>query len=236
MRLIHLAETDSTNRYGRDLAVGSAQEPVVIWTDYQTAGRGCGANTWESERGKNLLFSVVLSPAGITASRQFLISMAMSVAICSVVADVVGKGVSIKWPNDIYVGDCKLCGILIEHQLSGSLIRRSIVGVGLNVNQQRFLSNAPNPVSLSQLTGQTYDREPLIVAIVRRFLSCLTDAQTPARYREHLYRKGLTASYRDGQGEFQARLVDVADDGHLWLVDTAGRQRTYAFKEVQFVV
>ena len=236
MRLIHLAETDSTNRYGRELTVENAQEPVVVWTDYQTAGRGCGANTWESERGQNLLFSVVLSPRGIAASRQFLISMAVSVAIRSVVADVVGRGVSIKWPNDIYVADRKLCGILIENQLSGSLIRRSIVGVGLNVNQQRFLSDAPNPVSLSQLTGRTYDREPILTSIVMRFLHQLTDPQTPARYREHLYRKGLTASYRDGQGEFLARLADVADDGRLLLVDTAGRPRTYAFKEVQFIV
>jgi BirA family biotin operon repressor/biotin-[acetyl-CoA-carboxylase] ligase len=132
-----------------------------VVADYQTAGRGCGTNRWESERGRNLLFSLLIRPHGLSANRQFHLSMAISLAISETLGQHVGD-VSIKWPNDIYWRDGKIAGILIEHTLQGALIKDSIIGVGLNVNQREFRSDAPNPVSLWQISGQETNREELL--------------------------------------------------------------------------
>ncbi|MBO6144054.1 MAG: biotin--[acetyl-CoA-carboxylase] ligase, partial [Prevotella sp.] len=114
-KIIHIPETDSTNRYLREL---KAEGDVLVQTDYQTAGRGCGTNRWESERGQNLLFSLLIHPKQVPASKQFLISMVTANSISKVVSKYV-ENVSVKWPNDIYVGDRKICGILIQNTLQG---------------------------------------------------------------------------------------------------------------------
>lgn len=229
-KLIHIPETDSTNRYLRELA---DEDDVCVWTDYQTAGRGCGTNSWESERGRNLLFSLRCHPRQVAANRQFVISMAISVAIARAVGTY-GVHPAIKWPNDIYVGDRKLCGILIENRLSGSTIRESIIGVGLNVNQTRFVSDAPNPVSLQQLTGKSVDREELLDQILQAF--DISDPSVSARYRQQLYRREGFFTYEDRDGRFEAQLAGVEDDGMLVLCDREGRTRRYAFKEVKHII
>ena len=127
---------------------------MVVWAEYQTAGRGCGTNQWESERGKNLTFSILIHPKDLPATQQFHISMAISLAICEALEQYIGD-VSIKWPNDIYWRNGKIGGILIENTLKGSIIMESIIGVGLNVNQRIFKSNAPNPVSMWQICVTT---------------------------------------------------------------------------------
>lgn len=227
---IYIAETDSTNRYLRE---HPTTDDVVVTTDYQTAGRGCGSNTWESERGQNLTFSVLIHPTGVEAARQFRLSMAISLAIVDALSCYVAEGLSIKWPNDIYWHDRKLCGILIECTLSGQTIRDCIIGVGLNVNQLRFVSDAPNPVSLRQITGREFDREEVLQRVLGAFDPCGADAD---RYRSLLYRRVGFHAYCDAQGTFEARLVTVEDDGHLVLEDRRGCRRRYAFKEVQFVL
>ena len=232
-RVVHIAETGSTNRW---LKEHGGEEDMVVWTDYQTAGRGCGTNTWESERGRNLLFSVLIHPEDIPANEQFIISMAMSNSIVKVVSPFV-ENVSIKWPNDIYVGDRKLCGMLIENRLQGSVIKDSIIGVGINVNQLRFVSDAPNPVSLANLTGQTYDTAELLQQLFAAFDEEWTDGEgVRSRYLSQLYRRTGFYRYRDALGEFLAELITVEDDGHLVLRDIDGYSHRYAFKEVSFIV
>ncbi|MBQ9646449.1 MAG: biotin--[Prevotella sp.] len=228
--IIHIPETESTNDY---LRTHRSDADVAVWTDFQTAGRGCGTNTWESEPGRNLLFSLLIHPREVRAAEQFCISMAMSLAIVDALSAYVGEGLSIKWPNDIYWHDRKLCGILIECQISGQHIRDCIIGVGLNVNQQRFLSDAPNPVSLRQILGCEQDREALLQRILEAFTLSGTDA---GRYRSLLYRREGLHRYRDSAGVFRAALQTVEDDGHLVLRDEAGATRRYAFKEVQFII
>src|SRR5574344_1792324 len=117
MRTLYLDETDSTNDYLRGLATSDNDEPVVAVTDYQSAGRGQGGNSWESERGRNLLFSLLVHPVTVKASEQFILSMAVSLAIREALLTYLHDGVSIKWANDIYYGTRKICGILIENQL-----------------------------------------------------------------------------------------------------------------------
>ena len=162
-KVIHIDETDSTNRWLRDYALSQPEGDYVVVSEYQTAGRGCGTNSWESERGKNLTFSLLIHPTEITADCQFRISEAVSLALCETLdAYVTDRQVSVKWPNDIYVDDCKICGMLIENRLRGRLMTDSIIGIGLNVNQQEFFSDAPNPVSLVQLLGHEVALEPLL--------------------------------------------------------------------------
>ena len=230
--IIHIDETDSTNRW---LRAHGAEAQTVVWADYLTAGRGCGTNGWESERSKNLLFSMLFHPAALPAKRQFLVSMAMANSLAKVVSGYV-QNVSIKWPNDIYVGDWKICGILIENTLKGCSITDSIIGVGLNVNQLQFVSDAPNPISLANLTGRTFDTEQLLQQLLEAFDEEWADLEgVRSRYLAQLYRRTGLYRYCDAQNVFYAELVMVEDDGHLVLRNTDGYDHRYAFKEVKFV-
>ena len=229
--IVHIDETDSTNQWMKHHL---SDTDFCVVADYQTAGRGCGSNTWESERGQNLLFSVLLHPLSVPASKQFHISMAVSVAISEALEQYIGD-VSIKWPNDIYWRNGKICGILIEQTLKGTAIRECIVGVGLNVNQRAFHSSAPNPVSLWQISGQPTDRMLLLSDILQR-LKRLMAEDVRQRYLQRLYRRRGFHPYTDARGAFMAEIASVEDDGHLLLRDDSGRERRYAFKEVQFVM
>lgn len=235
-KIIHIDETDSTNRWLSEKLGDSAfsQTPVAVCTDYQTAGRGCGTNHWESERGQNLLFSMLIHPSNVPASRQFHISMAISMAICEALGEYIGD-LSIKWPNDIYWRNGKICGILIEHTLQGSAIKDSIIGVGLNVNQRTFHSDAPNPVSVWQICECDTDREQLLHGILKAF-DRLLGRDIRRQYLSMLYRRQGFHPYTDCNGVFMAELVDVEDSGLLVLRDDNGKERRYAFKEVQFVI
>jgi BirA family biotin operon repressor/biotin-[acetyl-CoA-carboxylase] ligase len=144
--------------------------------------------------------------------------------------------VEIKWPNDIYVGDQKICGVLIENRLQGTEIKESIIGIGLNVNQREFKSDAPNPVSLYQLSDLETDLDELLIKFLTEFDSAYQCVTTPIAYRQRLYRKGKEALYRDQAGTFTAKLMNVSSDGRLLLVDQDGRERCYAFKEIEYII
>lgn len=230
-KIVHIDETDSTNRWLKAHGEGD----MVVVADYQTAGRGCGANTWESERGKNLLFSVLLHPVEIPVREQFRISMAVSVALCEMLTQYAGD-FSIKWPNDIYWRDRKICGMLIENRVTGQLLAESIVGIGLNVNQREFHSDAPNPVSLSQIVGREVDCDSLLSDFLQRFEGVSKRKLLRSDYESKLFRRGIQTEYADKTGVFQASLRGVKPDGRLLLRDGGGYDRLYAFKEVQFVI
>ncbi len=230
-KITHIDETDSTNRWLRE---HGGTEDSVVWTDYQTAGRGCGTNRWESERGANLLFSIFFHPHEIPVNRQFQLSMAISLSIYDALSEHIGD-LSIKWPNDIYWRNGKLGGILIENRIQGAMIRDSIIGVGLNVNQRQFHSDAPNPVSLFQITEREMNREQLLGAILQNF-SQYIGQPLKVRYASLLYRRQGFHPYVDSNGVFMAAWHDVEDDGHLVLLDDEGKHRRYAFKEVQYVL
>ncbi len=240
-KIIHIDETDSTNRWltsqgdsPRVRLLTEGQSPCeVVVADYQTAGRGCGTNRWESERGKNLLFSMLIHPQNVVAARQFQISMAISLAICEALGQHIGD-LSIKWPNDIYWRNGKIGGILIENTLHGNVIKDSVIGVGLNVNQREFHSDAPNPVSLWQICEHEFNREQLLQDILQAF-DRLMEQELRQQYLSRLYRRKGFHPYADKDGTFMAETVTVEDDGHLVLCDDDGRERRYAFKEVVFI-
>src|SRR5574344_2655311 len=166
--LVHLDETDSTNRFIKELKTDKKYRMVVVASSFQTAGRGQGCNRWESEQGKNITFSILIHPDAILPHVQFVISMAISLAIKESLNGYFDD-VSIKWPNDIYYKDKKICGILIENNLSGCVIKDSILGIGINVNQRKFVSDAPNPVSMFQILGKETDKEEVLNEVIRHF-------------------------------------------------------------------
>ena len=240
--LIPIAETDSTNNYLSELGEReSVKEFTVALADFQTAGKGQRGNSWEAEKGKNLLFSFVLYPTFLEARRQFLLSQIVSLSVKEELDEWV-EDISVKWPNDIYWKDKKICGMLIENDLTGMYIARSISGIGININQEHFLSNAPNPVSLKQITGQEYDRHLILGNIMQRvktYYAALQKGETDfiaERYGQALFRKEGMHPYRDSDGEFNARLAGVEADGHFVLEDENGSIRRYVFKEVQYIL
>ncbi|MDO4162769.1 MAG: biotin--[acetyl-CoA-carboxylase] ligase [Bacteroides sp.] len=246
--LITLEETDSTNRYlnqlcnekGEDIA-----EFTTVSANYQTAGKGQRGNSWEADQNKNLLFSVVLYPTFLEARQQFILSQIVSLSIKEEL-NRWSNDFSIKWPNDIYYQEKKICGILIENDLAGRYIGRSICGIGLNINQETFHSDAPNPVSLYQITGKEQDRSEILTNILNRlqlyYNSLRMETQDSflpeisARYARSLFRRRGFHPYQDANGKFLARLLRVEPDGRLVLEDENGKERGYLFKEVQIVL
>lgn len=240
--VIHLQETDSTSNHLTALSLEQElEEFTVVRADFQTSGKGQRGNSWESEAGKNLLFSILLYPDFLEIRKQFILSQAVSLAIKEEL-DTLAEGFSIKWPNDIYWNDRKICGILIENDLLGSTIKKSIAGIGINVNQEVFQSPAPNPVSLQQITGKAHNIDILLNNIIRRIIQNYEQLkegkrdEISLRYHESLYRKKGIHSFRDKSGEFMARIVCVKPEGTLILKDGDGNERGYLFKEVQYVL
>jgi BirA family biotin operon repressor/biotin-[acetyl-CoA-carboxylase] ligase len=242
--LIKLEQTDSTNRYLTSLCEERHDEIdsfTTVVADFQSAGKGQRGNSWESEDGKNLTFSFVLYPSFLSAKRQFVISQVVSIGIVSTLRKYKGEGFSIKWPNDIYYQDRKICGMLIEVYLQGLNLGRCVCGIGLNVNQERFVSDAPNPVSLSQIIGREIDREELLKDVmveIRRLYEDLKQGKgnIADTYFKHLYRKDRYHSYKDANGVFEAKLVKVEPDGRLFLEDEQHQLRSYLFKEIQYII
>ncbi len=245
---IHLDSTDSTNRYLDQLCRNGNGEPAeytTVCAEYQTAGKGQRGNSWESEEGKNLLFSYVLRPTFLEAKQQFALSQIASLAVKEELEQHTG-GISIKWPNDIYHNDRKICGMLLENDLCGHCIGRSIAGIGLNVNQDTFRSDAPNPVSLKQITGQEYELHRLLEGILSRVSNYYEQLRRDAdgsfraflsqRYVAALYRRKGFYPYRDANGEFNAQVIGVEPDGRFVLEDEEGKIRKYLFKEVQYIL
>lgn len=242
-RLIHLEETDSTNNYLSQLCDStSVEEFTTVYADYQTSGKGQRGNTWEAERGANLLFSFVYYPTFLEARCQFILSQIVSLAVCQEL-DQYTEGVSIKWPNDIYWQDRKIAGILIENDLAGMHIGRCVTGIGLNINQPAFSDALPNPVSLTQITHRVYNCREILENIMNRVRELYKavkeenqDAIVAARYKERLFRRQGMHRYADAGGEWMARIVEVEPDGHLVLEDEEGHMRRFAFKEVEYIL
>jgi BirA family biotin operon repressor/biotin-[acetyl-CoA-carboxylase] ligase len=228
------------------MSVEELPHGYCISADFQTSGHGQATNRWESEDGKNLLFSLLLRPTVIPAAEQFVITELVTLAIINALQDYIRQQIIIKWPNDIYVGDKKLCGILIENALCGPTIDTCIVGIGININQELFVSDAPNPVSLKQLNGRDNDRGEILAEIYQNILNYygyLADnwqnndikQSLHYEYMNNLYRRTGYHNYSTPEGEhFRAEIEDIGPQGHLTLRLESGELRTFAFKEVIF--
>lgn len=247
-----IPEINSTNTYLKaHPELGQDEDLFALRTDYQTAGRGQLGNGWESERGKNLLCSLRWRNTGIPVAEAFRINEIVAVAIRRM-AFVSGDSPVIKWPNDIYVGDKKLAGILVENSLCGGVVSESIIGIGLNVNQTAFLS-APNPTSLALETGRQWDVEAVMQQVLASFREVITwpQARVHETYIGHLYRKDGFYPYREREvslqptapiwddkqkDDFLAQIKDVTPQGELVLEQEDGTQKRYHFKQIQYIL
>ena len=214
------------------------QEGFVVYTDFQSSGKGQPGNTWESAEGKNLLFSIVLHPLHIPIDELFLLSELVSIAIKNAL-DTYTSGISVKWPNDIYWNDKKLAGILIENSLQGNKIKSVVIGIGLNVNQNKFESNAPNPVSLFQITGKRHSRKQLLQDICQSIMDLYSEfdkEKIRAQYNKSLFRRNGFYTYQTEKETFLAEILDVHPDGQLILKDKNGKRKDFYFKEVKYIL
>jgi BirA family biotin operon repressor/biotin-[acetyl-CoA-carboxylase] ligase len=240
-QIIRLKETASTNRYMQEcLLKERLPEGSVVVAEYQSAGRGQVGNVWESDPGLNLTFSAVLYPSNISIDEQFILSQITALAVKKTL-DAYTNGITIKWPNDIYWQDKKICGMLIENSLMGEHIHSSIIGVGLNINQLLFSDKAPNAVSLYHITGEKQDKEKILANIRQKlyhyYLLILQgkDEDIRQNYKESLYHKEGFFAYSDSNGSFEASIQDIEPTGHLLLQLRNGELRRYAFKEVTYL-
>jgi BirA family transcriptional regulator, biotin operon repressor / biotin---[acetyl-CoA-carboxylase] ligase len=239
---IFLTEVESTNNYANHLVLSKAAEHgTVVLAQHQKMGKGQQGNSWESEFGKNLLMSIILFPDFLPATKQFYLSKIASLALANFVKSEKAE-VSIKWPNDIYVGNSKLAGILIENSIKANHLDSSIIGVGLNLNQERFVSDAPNPVSLKQITGKDYKIEEVALKIWELLsfwfenLQSRSFSEIDLIYFNQLYRGNEWAMFAKQGIQFEARIKGIGDFGQLILEDRSGVFSEYMFKEVEFVI
>lgn len=243
-----LDEIPSTNSYLQELLQKNPTLPELygVFTRHQSQGRGQRGNTWHSKPGENIIISFLLRPQFLESNEQFVISELASIAVARCLAQFLDedqkKQITVKWPNDIYYGDKKIAGILIEHSLTGNTIDYSIIGLGININERDFPEDLPNPVSLTQITGKQYELAEVIVFLLHeiqeQYQAIRKGLRTDlhARYMKHLYRRdGQFYPYESAQGIFKARIRNVQPNGIITLCHEDGELHDYAFKELKFL-
>ena len=242
-KIIHLSETRSTNSYAIELlSKARPDEGCVIITDHQTAGKGTETNIWESEKGKNLTFSLILYPT-VAADQQFILNKAISLGIYDfLVAELPNQKISIKWPNDLYIENKKVCGILIQNSVMGNKLDYMIVGIGLNVNQTVFTGNAPNPVSLKMVTGLEFNLNELLHKLLRAIFERYSNIRPEATrkiekdYQQALYRLNEWYEYIVNGTIIYSRIAGTTAFGQLIMEKETGETLVCDLKEVKFII
>ncbi len=244
--LIELDSVDSTNNFARQMLSNSRPiEGTVIVAREQFAGRGQMGSSWDTEGGKNITLSVILYPDQLDADKQFFLNMAIALAVKDFCEFVLHDEVRIKWPNDIYYHDKKLGGILIENTINGSKIASTIVGIGINVNQDEFDPALPNPASLIQIRkpveAATYDL-PLLInelcAYLEKYYLQLRQQHfnfLDKGFTVALYRYQQTHEFKRGETIFKGEINGVAKDGKL-IIHSNGKELRFGFKEVEYII
>ena len=245
--IISLATVDSTNRYMRDNASELWSKHgesgfVVVTAGHQTAGRGQRGNTWNSNAGENLLFSILARPGEtLQVSKQFILSQAVALSIHDAMK-CYGIDTQLKWPNDIYAGNRKLAGILLELDYSGAFVEQAIIGIGLNVNQEGFPPMDRVPVSMKMLWKRDFILDDVLATILDLFEHYYTEMRfgnrdaIAAEYKRVLLGMNERHTFIDRDGRFDAVIQDIESDGHLILRRNDGSTGRYAFKEVEMVL
>lgn len=242
LRYVHLEQIDSTNAYLQRQQSECDIRNWVVSTDGQTAGKGMGSNTWESEVGKNLTFSLALGMGFLPAERQFLLSEAVPLGIAEVLDAILpSEQLSIKWPNDIYYSNQKLGGILINSTIKGGMMDISIIGIGLNVNQMQFQDWPTHPISIKQITGKEYELQPLLEQIAEHIILKVEQLKSnptaiEQEYLKRLFRYRTWAEY-EVDGEVMRLFITGIDEfGRLLLIDEQQIQHTFDIKEIKFLI
>ena len=240
--LVTITEVDSTNNFLKEALANSTPLPdgTVIMAEAQYAGRGQQNNKWNSEPGKNLTFSILLKPTFLSLNHQFDLNVAISVGIIKALQKATHNDIKIKWPNDIYFGDKKLGGVLIENLVQGNSIKNAIIGIGLNVNQEHFPDWVPNPVSVKQILQRDYDLKALLsdicgsIEAAYLMLKAGNFEQLKALYLHNLYWYNEAHRFKANNAVFEGIITGVEKNGQL-IVSSGGFARLYNFKEIEFL-
>lgn len=239
MRTTILEECGSTNAEAKDREKYSHGDAVIALN--QAEGRGQRGRSWESAPGKNLTFSIVLEPVFLPAATQFLLSEAVALAVADTLS-FYGLSPRIKWTNDIYVGDKKICGILLEHELKDGNVSRTVAGIGINVNQAEFPDWVPNPTSLLLETGIGRDVMEVFDVFDAKFTARYATLENGGgeavsrEYNDMLYRRGEPHRYFiPGRGEVEGTIERAEDNGEL-VVGIEGKLEKFLFREIEFIL
>lgn len=242
-RIIRLVETGSTNEYAlKLLEKEKLPEGTIIIAEHQTAGRGVDGNLWESQKGRNLTFSMVIYPNYISVDYQFYLNKAVSLGVYRLVKEKLGEDTRIKWPNDIYYRKGKMAGILIQNGIQGNKFTYSVAGIGLNVNQEAFAGHDGNPVSLKLISGKEYGLDALLNelnAYLWHYLDMLREGHTEQIDRDYLsalFRLGEVADYLYQGRQIKARITGVNRYGHLVLEIPSQKIIECDLKEIRFLI
>ncbi|MEL6656382.1 MAG: biotin--[acetyl-CoA-carboxylase] ligase [Bacteroidota bacterium] len=239
----HFEVLPSTNAYATELLAKTApNEGTVISAAYQEAGRGQIGSSWTASAGENLLLSVILYPRWLVAQQQFLLSRAVALAVADTITHYVDGQAQVKWPNDVYFGDKKLAGILIQNSLSGKYLQWSVVGIGLNVNEAAFPVDLPKAGSLFLSAGQQFDlaevQQTLFKRLEQRYLQVKNKPSiTRAEYLQHLYRYQEWHHFQmveNGQ-TFLGQIIGVQENGKLAIQKQGAGVQYFDLKEVAFM-
>jgi BirA family biotin operon repressor/biotin-[acetyl-CoA-carboxylase] ligase len=240
--LITIKQVDSTNNYLKDLLSNSkpVSEGTVIMAESQYAGRGQQQNRWHSEDGKNLTFSILLKPIFLAVTQQFDLTRAVSLGIINALEPHLGAQLKIKWPNDIYFENGKLGGILIENIVQGNQIKSSVIGIGLNINQENFPLDVPNAVSLKQILHRDYDLKLLLSEICKNIEAAYLNLKAGRlefvrnAYLERLYWLNEHKMFKARGRIFEGLIKEVKDNGLLVVFD-GDVASEYNQKEIEFL-
>ncbi|MBR4155428.1 MAG: biotin--[Bacteroidales bacterium] len=245
MKITRFKNIDSTNKYLQNLLEEGVDiiDNVVV-AEFQSSGKGQGRNVWESESGKNLLFSVALDMSYLKAENQFLLTQMVSVAMIDVLKKYLPEeSLFIKWPNDIYFNNKKIAGILIKNEIKGMMLGTSIIGIGLNVNQTSFDVSLPNPISMKMITGEDYDLESILNDICFELrtssLELKNNSQQPTAnsqsYNNKLYRYRQWATYQHQDSVKEMMIIGYDQFGRLILKEKNDREVVCDLKEIVFL-
>ena len=240
--LIYIEKCESTNAKLASLRNSeTVTKELLIYTDYQTAGKGQGDNFWESKKGKNLICSYNLVNLGLKAHNQFYISVIVALSIVDLLSEFLpSDDIQIKWPNDVYVGQKKIAGILIENVLIGDEIKESYIGIGLNVNQEKFESSAPNPISIIHFIEKESDIKKLLSAYLLKFdyyLNMLNNGELErlkSMYLDKLYRINVLCKYQINNEIIDGVIKGIDEFGFLSLMIN-GELKSFDIKQVIYL-
>jgi BirA family transcriptional regulator, biotin operon repressor / biotin---[acetyl-CoA-carboxylase] ligase len=239
-KIEYLPSCHSTNDYALELIKKTVIENgTIVITDNQTGGRGQRGNSWESQAGKNITCTIIYKPEQIKAANQFLLNILLSTSIFKTVSSYGVKDLKIKWPNDIYAGKKKLGGVLIESMLLGSNIENSIIGIGLNINQEHF--QMEGPTSLRNIIGKELSKDLILVKLLECFEENIEIFkkegidQFKIEYLKNLFQKGEWCLYEDDEGEFKGRIVGITAIGEILIEKDLGLKK-YGMKEFRYIL
>lgn len=237
IKIFENKEVESTNDWAAEVVKNNlVSGSFAVITEFQTKGKGRQSNTWQSEAGKNLLFSLVFYPDHIKAEDQFVISKIVSLAIQDTIS-LLCPQTTIKWPNDIYIGDKKVAGILIDNEIKGNFIESTIIGVGININQDTFDESLPNPTSLLLETGSSNSPKVIFNEILNKIINGFDSEhdEIDNQYLDALYRFGETLQFEDKHSRFNGKISGITKYGQLQ-IETDHDMRVYNFNEIKFVL